>query len=73
MLEHEFGVTALRAARPLCCQGKHLLPTCASFQAELQRSRDEMEQMSGRLTGQVSIGQSMGVQSRAVARRVSAV
>jgi LysR family transcriptional regulator, regulator of abg operon len=61
-LEHDLCITLFeRHAR-----GMRLTPIGESFvarmravQAELQRARDEVDQMRGRLTGQVSIGISM--------------
>jgi len=61
-LEHELGVSLFdRHARGMALTplGKAFIARMRVVQAELQRSRDEMEQMSGRLTGQASIGLSM--------------
>jgi LysR family transcriptional regulator of abg operon len=43
----------------LTALGEAFIARMRVVQSELQRSRDEMEQMSGRLTGQVTIGLSM--------------
>jgi LysR family transcriptional regulator of abg operon len=57
-LEHELGVSLFeRHARGVALKslGEAFITRMRVIQTELQRSRDEMEQMSGRLTGQVSI------------------
>jgi LysR family transcriptional regulator of abg operon len=61
-LEHELGVSLFERhprGMALTALGEAFIARMRVVQSELQRSRDEMEQMSGRLTGQVTIGLSM--------------